>query len=511
MQNSESGIEASVNSSWADYAAGRGGRLLTPFEVAEILRTGLDYVMNAIKHGKLPLAIQEASGRYLISESDLETLANAPKISENGIKAQDVKNTRQVHSGLAEFAAEYELSAQQLSNYYHWLVQAGIRPAHRHKRRMSYDAVDNLLFANFKALRKAGMPVMDALAESVGNVLGETYQQRLVEWYTNYENKNRNQRGYKKRLIIAEKRLSAADNIDGEVGHLALKTQMLLLGSDNERVASAVRESLLEHLVDDRLKMENNEMNSYPLNLYLALNGAKWWQNRKRAYGSERLSDEIRQAVAIATSAAVKAGMKRTAVEESFEAYEQKVYRHVSEFWNMVADAVRQPLGTAFERAIEEHGAFSEPWPRDSNSGRTHGNNTKALAVAGARYDGGKQTLEEIDRYLGVTKERVRQFENKGLALIRGISDASPLGCNVLYSCMQHFGKAYGIEEYINAELSNLLLFNAAASSGKIIFAPEKKRAVTSYAAPRRHYVPNTSPRALRQTIKALKNLQPVA
>ncbi len=409
----------------------QAGRLLSAAEAAEMLGVSLNRVYSAVETGKLPAARVKIDGRSRL------------QIPEPVIDAYLAKES-EARKNLSGIAAEYGLSRNQFINYSRWLVLAGLRPAHTHRGAMSYDATDMAIFGKLKEFRDAGMSFSGGLAEAVREVVGEEGRRRLVAWRKEFVG-YRAKRKRESRLKAVLEEIAEAGDATARVREFSPLTRVSLLGSGNERIAAAARQSLLEHLVDCWRDERGSQLNSYPVGLYLAL-CCKSRQPNTRQQGvmrnvSGKLFYDMSFLVKREISAVVQVGMRIAPVSGSFKSYKEAVYSCVFEYWGMVADAVREPLGNAFDASLEEFGAFAEPL----SGSRRVPKEARWLAVVGARYGGGRiQTLEELGMQLGVTRERVRQIENKGLELLRSQGEVSGLGANVMEECMRRFAGAYG-------------------------------------------------------------------
>jgi len=304
---------------------------------------------------------------------------------------------------LEQYLTEGKLTHNQLHNAQVWLTESKIFESHNVKgKRGFYSQEEEKVYGKIGDYVHEGYGFVKAIRSAVNGVLGEGKTTQFGIWYKNYVKERSAQDSESKIKRRVEELQTDPSSFGKFTASIIDYNALMRLYSTIATAPSQTKKTVLDKLVSNYSTQYPTAMKDYPFGLYIAL-------SRK---GSEAILREK-----------INALMQSATTQPRFADYKSAMFDNLSESLKDVSVRIIEYLDRGFEESEEQIKTLEEQIKDLQGQERRVTRNKvrrmkSGLEIVRARYkDSGKiRVLEEIGQEKGVTRESIRQLEEKGLA-----------------------------------------------------------------------------------------------
>ena len=295
---------------------------------------------------------------------------------------------------LSQYLTGGGLTEQQIYNYGQWLSYTRIFEKHTKKNQGLYSQEEEDVWGKVGDYMDNEMPAVEAFKTAVGEVLG---QEKAAQFYVGCKEKSLSQsreHRRKKRVELLQEDPSRARTVSNY--------DRLMEFYDGEK--SKTRSVILDKLVQDYSTQYPKAMEQYPFGLYFALS-----KKEPKVVLREKL-DSL---------------MQSTPTQPKFDDYESNMFGSLSKSLKPISVRLVQYFDRGFEESEEQIRTLEEQIEGLVGLEKLRtisrvGGMRRGLEIVNARYKdrGTLRTLEEVGRDYEVKRQRIKQLEDRGLALL---------------------------------------------------------------------------------------------
>ena len=294
---------------------------------------------------------------------------------------------------LKQLIEETGLNEIQIDNYRRWLRGAGIFPSHKLYKDGQYSKEEvNVLRQIGKYVQE--YRIIDSVKLSLKDIYGKDSLQLedFVSWWGQFL---KEQSSLRKKTRKLKREIFIKENLNSNNIKLTSRDYDTIIQMyDNGAYPhlSKLRNIISEKLVTDFLSLKKDMFKSYPLDLYFAI-----FPSERGCITRTYIKSKFRELISDSAHA------------QTFNEYEKNVFDAYIYSFNEIIKKVAESFKVALEKLHKE-------------------NERKAEIIEKRYVQHGKlRSLEIIGEELGITRERVRQLEDKGIKILKTYTEINDL------------------------------------------------------------------------------------